>query len=210
MAGPNMNAVMNGKGIGVAIGEKQVKERQERIRQLRREASRKAAVANKRIERIERNELRDSPAYQRYIRDGGQRFGVKGKSYNEVQAEIARLNRFLDAETSTIRGINKNLKEMAANTGIKYRNLGELRAISSKFFELTSKVEQYLRNIEDAASAIGYQRIWQAINEYTKEQKIGLADGEAKIDAMIETISERLMEQNKKLPGPPSIRWYTL
>lgn len=169
-------------------------EKERRIREYRTEASRKASVANKRIKRLEKNGLTDSPAYQRYIKSGGGKFGVKGKTYNEVQKEVARLNKFLDSQTSTIKGINSNLKEMAKNTGIKYKNLKELRAKSSKFFELSSKVEQYLRNVDDMASAIGYQKIWEAVNQYTKSAKINLENGEADVDAMIEEVTKALKE----------------
>lgn len=195
--------------LAAAIGEKQEEEKKKRIAAYRREASRLAAMANKRIKRIEENDLKSSPAYQRYVKDGEQRFGVKGKTYNEVQAEVARLHRFLNSETSTIRGINKNLKEMATNTGIKYKTLKELRAKAEQFFELASKVEQYLRNVEDMASAIGYQRIWEAINTYTQEASIDLSDSESKMESMIEAISKALVEQNKKLARPLSVRWYT-
>lgn len=182
-----------------------------RKRAFRAEASRKAALANKRLKRIEENELKDSPAYQRFIKDGGQRFGVRGKTYNEVQAEVARLDRFIDAQTSTIRGINSNLKQMAEATGMKYKTIKELQKLAPKYFELASKVEQYLRNVEDMASAIGYQRIWEAINVYTAEQNIQLAEGEARLDEMIETISKYLVTQNRKLAHERTskVAWYT-
>ncbi|WP_457816372.1 hypothetical protein, partial [Staphylococcus aureus] len=130
------------------------------INAYRKEASRLVSLANKRVQRLELNGLTDSPAYKAYIASGG-KFGVRGKSHNELQQEVARLNRFINSTTSTIKGVNKTLKEMADNTGITYRDLKELRAKSSKFFELANKVEQYLRTVDDMASAIGYQKIWE-------------------------------------------------
>lgn len=168
------------------------KEKEERIREYRREASRLSAMANKRVERLERNNLTDTPAYKTYLEGG--RFGVKGKTYNEVQAEVARLNRFLNAQTSTVRGANRVAKEIASTTGIKYRNLNELREKSAKFFELASKAEQYARNVLDAASALGYQKIWDVINELDEANKIDLSDANANIDAMLETVTKALDE----------------
>ena len=170
-----------------------------RIRAFRAEASRLASMANKRIERLEKNNLTDSPAYKRYIKDGGQRFGVKGKSYNQVQAEVARLNRFLNSETSTIKGVNSVLKKMAENTGINYKNLTDLKEKSSKFFELASKVEQYLRTVDDMASAIGYQKIWEVINEYVSDGEINLSDSKADIDSMIEKVTNAIKEYDEPL-----------
>lgn len=102
------------------------------------------------------------------------------------------MNKFINSQTSTIRGINKSLKDMAKNTGIEYKNLKELRQSASTFFELASKVEQYLRTVEDMASAIGYQKIWKAINQYTKEEKINLSKGENDIEDMTRKVIDAL------------------
>ena len=88
----------------------------------RKEASRLASLANKRVQRLEANDLQDSPAYQMYIKTGG-KFGVKGKTHNELQQEVSRLKRFIDMNTSTVKGVTTTLKEMAANTGISYDNI---------------------------------------------------------------------------------------
>ena len=163
------------------------------IKAMRKEASRLASLANKRVARLERNELKDSPAYKQYIESGG-KFGVKGKDYNQVQQELSRLRRFIDSQTSTVKGTIDNLKTMAANTGITYKNLKDLKTKSAKFFELSGKVEQYLRTVDDMASAVGYQKIWEAINEYTDKAKIDLGDGEADIDSMIEAVTTAIKE----------------
>lgn len=161
------------------------------IKKYRKEASRMASLANKRVERLERNELTSSPAYQQYL-EGGGKFGVKGKTFNELQQEVARLTRFIDSTTSTVKGVQNTLKEMAKNTGISYQDMSDLKAKAPKFFELASKVEQYLRNVEDVASAIGYQKIWEAVNQYVKDAQIDLSDGEANIDSMVESVSKAL------------------
>lgn len=154
------------------------------------------ATANKRIERLEKNGLESSPAYQKWLADGEVKFSVKGKDYNQLQKEVARLKRFLNSETSTVRGVNRTLKEMAKNTGIKYKNLKDLRTKSAKFFELASKVEQYLRTVDDIASAIGYQKIWEAINKYTKQRGEAIGEGGADIDAMVRTVTDMLKASN--------------
>ena len=166
----------------------------ETVSEYRRRVSRLASVANKRLERLEKNSLTDSPAYKAFIEDGGGRFGVKGKTYNQVQQELSRLNRFLNAETSTIKGVKKVITEIAQNTGIRYKNFKDLKKKSAKFFELASKAEQYLRNVEDAASAIGYQKIWEVINTYVDANKVDLADSETDLDEMLQSISKALTE----------------
>ena len=186
---------------------KNVRDRAKEIREFRREASRLSSMANKRIDRLERNNLTDSPAYKNYIAENG-RFSVKGKTYNELQSEVSRLRKFIDSQTSTVKGTISVLKDMSKNTGLTYKNITELKEKSAKFFELSSKVEQYLRNVEDMASAIGYQKIWEAINQYTKESSIDLADGKLDIDSMVEVISKQLSEFDNKIPIVSG--WYTL
>ena len=146
------------------------------------------AVANKRIDRLEKNELTDSPAYQKYITEVGAKFSVKGLSHNELQSLVAKLRNFMEAETSTVRGLNNVLKNMAKATGIKYDNMKDLQSKAKGFFELSSKVEQYLRNVEDIASAIGYQKIWEAVNQYVQTEKIDLSDSENDIEHLSEVV----------------------
>lgn len=163
--------------------------------EFRKEVSRLASLANKRIQRLEAAKLTDSPAYQKWVENGAVKFGVKGKTYNQLQSEMARLNRFINAQTSTVRGINSYLKEMAANTGIKYGTLKELRSKAASFFELASKVEQYLRTVNDMASAIGYHKIWEVINEYVEREKIDLSGAENNIDELSKMVSELIVQQ---------------
>lgn len=163
--------------------------------EFRKEVSRLASLANKRIQRLEAAKLTDSPAYQKWVENGAVKFGVKGKTFNQLQSEMARINRFINAQTSTIRGINRNLKEMAANTGIKYGTLKELRSKAASFFELASKVEQYLRTVNDMASAIGYHKIWEVINEYVEREKIDLSGTENNIDELSKMVSELIVQQ---------------
>lgn len=165
---------------------------------IRKETSRLASIANKRIQRLERAGLQSSPAYQKWIDEGGQKFGVRGKDYNQVQAELAKLRQFLDSKTSTIRGINSTLKEMASNTGLSYKSITDLRGKAQNFFELASKVEQYLRTVDDIASAIGYQKIWEAINTYVKDTNTDLGSVETDIDQLSAIVSELIAKGNSR------------
>lgn len=158
---------------------------------LKAEVSRKASMANKRLVRLENNNLTSSPAYQKWVDyQGGVKFSVRGKDYNQLQQELARVNQFIEAKTSTVRGLNKVLKEMAENTGIKYGSVKELQSKSKNFFALADKIKEYLRQTEGSASAIGYQPVWQAINEYVQQEKIDLGDSELEIDGLVEKIAQ--------------------
>lgn len=180
-----------------------------RLQYMKKEANRLASMANKRVRRLEKNNLTDAPAYQQYISSGG-KFTVKGKDYNQLQKEISRLQSFLDSSTSTVRGYNNVLKEMANNTGIKYKNLNDLKQKSKTFFELHSKVEQYLRQVEDMGSAIGYQKIWETINQYVKDNKINLSNDRLNLEEMVLQLTEALKTHDEPFMGFNNSMWYEL
>ena len=195
------------KAISQTMNDAEAKAK--KIRADRKEASRLASLANKRAQRLEANGLQDSPAYQMYLKTGG-KFGVKGKTHNELQQEVSRLKRFIDMNTSTVRGVTTTLKEMAANTGISYANMKELKQKSAKFFELASKVEQYLRTVEDMASAIGYQKIWETINQYVKSGEIDLSSADGDIDGMVKAVTDAIKQYETPINNRTTGKWFKL
>ena len=148
----------------------------DKYKELRKEVSRMASMANKRIDRLERNNLTMLPAYQAWEKNGSVRCSVKGKSYEETQAEYWRLKKFLDDRTSTVKQANDFLRQMAENTGIQYNGLEDLKAKSAKFFELADLIKQYNQSINQSAQALDYQKIWKDINTYVLDTDADLAD----------------------------------
>src|SRR5699024_419474 len=98
--------------------EKKADKRVNKGKRYRREVSSKASMANERLSRLSKERLENAPAYQQGLSDGGQKVSVRGKSYNEVQQEMARLNKFLDQTTLTVTGTKKVLKNMIDVTGM--------------------------------------------------------------------------------------------
>lgn len=152
---------------------------------LRRECSRLCAIANKRIDRLEASGL-DSPALESWEENGMHRFSVRYKSYAEVQSEYWRVVNFLDNKTSTVTGTKDVINEMAINIGLlpvdKHVNsiaeLISLQAQARTFFDIASKVKQYLKNTSDGAMALDYQAIWDKINMYIHEDNADINDSE--------------------------------
>lgn len=142
--------------------------------ELKKETSRMASMANKRLARLERNELTELPAYKSWVDSGGIKFGVANKDYNQLQAEFWRLKNFLDNKTSLVRQANGFLKEMASNTGIKYNGLADLKSKTNQFFKLADKIKEYYKASELNALALDYQKIWEQINTQIKQGVIDL------------------------------------
>lgn len=169
-----------------------------KIARLKSRISRLSRRANARLRRLEKAELTGSPAYQYWLNSGGVNFGVRGKDYNQLQAELARLNGFLNAKTSTVRGAKAMLKDIASNTGLA----GDYRQImnnSANFFRLAGMVEQYLNSAEGVANAINYREIWQAVNTYVQTSGDTLDSAEADIESIVPLVAEiAQLEQQKR------------
>ena len=138
-------------------------------RKYRQEASRKVSMANKRLKRLEEQNLTMSPSYKKWLDEGGQKFGVRGKTTQEVRAEVARLNKFLNQTTSTVKGTKKYLNNIASQVGIKnYDSCQSLNNQLKDFFEVSDRVREYLKNSKEIAVSIGYKKIWEEVNEYAE------------------------------------------
>lgn len=171
----------------------------EKERALKAIISKKASMANKRLKRLEKNNLTNMPAYRNWVDyGGGAKFSVKGKNYNELQAELARVNKFIDNQTSTVRGARSVLKSIANTAGINYKKVGELYTKTNNFFSLASKVQQYMDNTAGAAQAIGYQKVWSVINDYVKENDVDLSESIEDMDSMLSDLVNLTMAEYEK------------
>lgn len=185
-------------------------EKVKRVQEYRAQITKKISMANKRLRRLEKAGLTDSPAYQRLVKDGKPQFSIKGKDYRQVQQEEVKLNRYLDSLTSTVTGTTKHLKTMAKNVGIKYDNMKQLQADAKIFFELDSKAKQYLRNVEDMGSAIGYQAVWKEVNTVMTDFKHKLDGSRADVEEMLKAVTDALMEHDKPKFISDDEDWFTL
>lgn len=164
---------------------------QKKVKALKKEVSKKASMANKRLVRLKYNKLTDVPAYRQFMAERqGKKFSVKGKDYNELRKELNEVNRFLNQTTSTVRGARKVLKGIAQTVGMKNYNVKDLPKSLSRFFDLANMIEQYLSAVENAGYSIGYKKIWEAINTYTQQTRIDLMDANVSIEQLTRDIGE--------------------
>ena len=127
-----------------------------KLRALKQVVSKKASMANKRLRRLENSNLTSSPAYQQWVQGGSHKFSVRGKSYNELQAELARVNNFINSKTGSVRGVQKVVKEMGRNIGITVKDI--------------DKVQEYLDKVDlKAFVKTQYNRIKSLIKRLFKK-----------------------------------------
>ncbi len=142
--------------------------RQERV--LRQKASRLVSMANKRLKRLEEQDLVQTPAYKKWVENGEQKFGIRGKSNEEVKQEIARMESFLKKQTSTVRGAKKYLRNVASELNIDdIKDYAQLQSKLNNFFEVTAKVKEYLYNSKEVSVSIGYKKLWEEVSNYMEE-----------------------------------------
>ena len=165
---------------------------EQKLAELKREIQRKANIAHKRLKRLEKNKLTELPAYKQWVKEGAVRFGVRGKNVHELQQELNRLNRFLESKTSLVREANKYLKETADIVGVKYKSVKELPQLLSNFFRLSDKVEEYLRLVEGSASAIGYHKIWEVVNEVVEVEELTMDLTDEQLEQMMIKVIEAI------------------
>lgn len=163
---------------------------------LRAQVSHLASMANKRLDRLEKNELTSSPAYQKWEQNGSHRFSVSGKSYSEVQSEYWRVKDFLEMRTSSVTGTKAVLQEIATNIGwgkIDFENIALTQTQLSNFFAIANTVSQYLDSVDESAAALDYQEIWNTINAAYQQGKIDFNNAELDAEQMQGIVSEMLV-----------------
>ena len=178
--------------------------------ELRKEISRKASLANKRLARLEKNGLTDSPAYQKFLEGGGTKFSIRGKTGSELTKELIKINNFIEMKTSTIKGLNQVLKDTADRVGVEYKDIKQLQQYSSKFFELYNKSMQYLDTVENLGHAFDSTEVMETVRQIVKQEKIDLADSEAALDEMIKRVSDTLTDINNHDELIEGRDWYRL
>lgn len=145
------------------------------ISNFRRKVSRRASVANKRLDRLAKLNI-DSDAYNRWVKEGSIRFGVKGKTTSQVVAELDRIEHFLQMESATVKGAKRIYQETIKNIGADTTNTPSFTLHTGNFFALASKLSQLLESANEAALALDYHKIWKAINTYVSKSMDSIND----------------------------------
>lgn len=147
-------------GSGVAT-EMQIDALEMKKASLQSEVDVMAQEANARLVDLEQNELTNAPAYSQWQENGSVRFGVKGKTYQEVQKEFWRIKNFLDSKTSTVTGAREVLSNISAMVGLDTVMTGQQ---ASNYFRLADKIREYYQMSGESAKALDYMKIWEVID----------------------------------------------
>ena len=153
-------------------------------KELNKELNRLNSLANKRTKRLKNKGIK-SPAF----RNMPEKFTNKGKTRAEKLRDYHKVTKFVNSETSTLRGVKKTFKNILNNTGlgdvilektnidIKSIESSQIIELTNEFFSLTSMVDDYL---ESKGDFISYDKVWDYVRQ---EMKLDSSD-EIDLDGM--------------------------
>lgn len=157
--------------------------------QLKPIVSQLANTANKRIKAMERAHEKASPAYRGVIKSGGT-FGVKGKSYADLQSEVKREIRFLKHKTSTLSGWKQVKQETI--TKLESQGIEFTKEQWDDFFEAYDKLVERVPDAE--INNIKYD-VFKEITAMMEDK----ANSPEDIALELESKVNKVYKENKKL-----------
>lgn len=171
-------------------------------KKLARETQKMATQANMRLNQLKKQGLEKVSAYAAWERNGKILFSVRGKSYQELQKEYWRVKNFLDASTSTADGAIKNMQRIAKETmklgkdRVAGMSVTELKNATTDFFTVSERVKQELEKAGRGAVSMQYQRIFNAIADYTRNNAVDMSQLTAeRIENMATEIGELIISE---------------
>lgn len=173
--------------------EKELKE----YKDLRREVSKRASLANKRVTRLEKQGFNEaSKAYRDAFSQGiSGKFGIKGlQNKKEVLRELERIDNFLNAQTSTISGLKKYLDGVAKRRGENIPR-GGYKAYANKYSNLF-RAHERLRQFRDASVPYSSDDEMESINSVIEQLGDEYKYSGDELDAIVELA---LGEQEQKV-----------
>lgn len=146
-------------------------------KELNKELNRLNSLANKRLKRLKNKGIK-SPA----LRNMPDKFTNKGKTRAEKLKDFHRVSKFVNSETSTLKGVKETYKKILNNTGlddvilektsIDTKSIGTSQVIdlTNEFFSLASMVDDYL---ESKGDFLSYDKVWDYVKN---EMKLNSSD----------------------------------
>ena len=151
--------------------------RTEKQKAFRQEVSRLASKANKRLKRLGESDFNSSPAYQKWLKEGGDYFSIRGKSQQDVWKEYYRVKSYLDSKTSSITGTKQVLMNRTESRGKNSETIDGVKEVASEYFELANKISQYV-NVKGLGAIYDSNQIYSQINLVTQEMGVDLTNAD--------------------------------
>lgn len=166
------------------------------LAQLQREFAQVSRQANARIDSLKKGRLR-SPAYEKLRSEGVTRFGVKAqglKTEADYRRAIRQARNFLEAKTSTRKGLKKVTTEMMRNFGLTKKGGESWSTVTKKarkLFDLYDDLKQMYENGE-LKSGDKYELIEMMSSLYDE----GIIDGSTSASEIAGRLNKMIVDKH--------------
>lgn len=182
--------------VDVATG-KNIKQRKQKIKKMRREISRKAQMANKRIRRLEEKGVM-TPALSSFYRTRGKGnyFSIRGKSNNQAMQELAEVERYLEMATSSLTGARKILNDTAKKFNIELvaSDWVKNQKRVNEIFRIVDKVDEYLKTSDQKTVAFASTQLIDGVANYIQDFEETVGDIEKDTEEIVVNIVDAINE----------------
>lgn len=151
------------------------------IKELRKAVRTLADVANKRLKRFEANRITYGTHEVGDLISGVQKFRTGGLTLNQLRGEYRRVNKFLNAQQSTIKGMAEIMETTLADLremGKKYDVRKEVKDTLQMKRALTTRKKNF--NEEFYAKLSNWRDMWNAYNKLKEMQLIAPSEYDSK------------------------------
>lgn len=161
-------------------------------RQFRNKVQKMVNRANSMLDKLERNNLENTPSYRTFTdSEGRSRFGIKGMTNEQVNAEFQRVKNFLDNETSTVKGAKNYINQMSKITGM---DVEQAKNNIDTFWKIADEVRKGLQAAKHSYLALDSERVIDAVQSVIQEHESGANSIQTMGDAL-QSAFEHLQEE---------------
>lgn len=142
-------------------------------------------IANKRLKRLDTEEM-TTPAYRHWQETtGGEKFGISGKDIDGVIETIQKAERFNNMGTSTLGGGRKYLKAIGERLGMDVSDTASIQRNSNQIFKVTNKFDEYLKS-GGGGTAIGSDELQKYVSNFIQTNNSQDMD----VDSIVHALSQ--------------------
>lgn len=151
--------------------------------------------ANSMLEKLEKNNLENTPSYNTFTTSEGRtRFGIKGMTNEEVNAEFQKVKAFLDNTTSTVKGAKQYVKTASKVMGISTANFN---AIYPNFWAIAGELRKSLELTKARYLALDSERVINTVRQVIEKGY----QGTEQIENIADALESAVQELERDLPN---------
>lgn len=144
--------------------------------------------ANSMLEKLEKNNLENTPSYHTFTTSEGRtRFGIKGMTNEQVNAEFQKVKAFLDNTTSTVKGAKQFVKTASKVMGI---STADFNAVYPNFWRVAGELRKSLELTKARYLALDSERVINTVRQVLEKGYQGATQIENVADALENAVQE--------------------